>query len=399
MRTLQNELMQQIKQQELSKKYCETREQTVKLMEPLGIEDYLAQPSEEVSPPKWHLGHTTWFFETLILKEHLFNYSIFDSKFPFYFNSYYEGLGERIDRNSRGTLIRPPLPQVFKYRNHVDEQMKLLFQKELSPAILELIELGINHEQQHQELFLTDFKKILALQAFQPAYLKDFKENWSRQETENKWLEIESGLYKIGHSAASFSFDNERPQHKVYLDAYKISSQLVTNGEWLEFIEAGGYQNFQYWHSEAWDWLQKEQIEAPLYWFKKEKHWYHYSLAGPVKVDTEASISHISYYEAYAFAEWKGLRLPTEAEWEIAQEHFKWGERWEWTNSAYLAYPGFRAMAGPAKEYNGKFMVNQMVLRGASIASAEGHSRPTYRNFFHAQHRWQFTGLRLAKNK
>jgi len=391
--------MSQITQQELKKKYFQTRTETIKLMEPLGVEDYLAQPSEEVSPPKWHLGHTTWFFETLVLKEYLSDYAIFNEKFPYYFNSYYEGLGERIDRNSRGTLIRPPLIEIFAYRTYVDEQMKLLFESDLSSSSIDIIELGINHEQQHQELFLTDFKKILAMQAFQPAYKEDFKENIKRVKQKEEWIEIKPDIYKIGHQGASFSFDNERPRHKVYLDAFAISSNLVSNGDWLDFIEAGGYQDFQYWHSEGWDWLKNENIKAPLYWFKKDKDWYRYSLAGPVKVDPQVSVAHISYYEAYAFAEWKGLRLPTEAEWEVAQEHFNWGERWEWTNSSYLAYPGFKAMAGPAKEYNGKFMVNQMVLKGASVASASGHSRPTYRNFFHAHFKWQFTGLRLAKNR
>lgn len=386
-------------QQELREKYFQTRAETLKMMEPLGLEDYLAQPSEEVSPPKWHLGHTTWFFETLVLKENLSDYSIFNDKFPYYFNSYYEGLGERIDRNSRGTLIRPPLSEIFAYRTYVDEQMKMLFETELSTTSIEIIILGINHEQQHQELFLTDFKKILAMQAFQPAYREDFKENISHTDQKEEWLEFEPGIYKIGHQGAGFSFDNERPQHKVYLEAFAISSHLVTNGDWLDFIEASGYQNFQYWHSEGWDWLKKDNIKAPLYWFKKDSEWHRYSLAGPVKIEPKESVAHISYYEAYAFAEWKGLRLPTEAEWEVTQKHFNWGERWEWTNSAYLPYPGFKAMLGAAKEYNGKFMINQMVLKGASIASASGHSRPTYRNFFHPHFRWQFTGLRLAKNR
>jgi len=390
--------MPQTKPQELAKKYLLTRGQTIKLMEPLAIEDYLAQPSEEVSPPKWHLGHTTWFFETLVLKVYASNYSLFNAKFPFYFNSYYEGLGERIDRNSRGTLIRPPLSEVFAHRTYVDERMQLLLKEDLSLETLKIIELGINHEEQHQELFLTDFKKILAIQAFQPAYKVDFKENLALVTESAKWLEINAGLYDIGHTGNDFSFDNERPNHKVYLPAFAISSQLVSNGEWADFIEAGGYQNFQHWHSEAWDWLKKENIKAPLYWFKEDGDWHRYSLAGPQKVNARESLSHISYYEAYAYAEWKGLRLPTEAEWEVSQELFAWGERWEWTNSAYLAYPGFKALDGPAREYNGKFMINQMVLRGASIASPAGHSRPTYRNFFHPQLRWQFTGLRLAKN-
>lgn len=390
--------MSQANQQQLAEKYFFTRAKTVELMEPLSIEDHLAQPSEEVSPPKWHLGHTTWFFETLVLAANIKHYQVYDSQFPFYFNSYYEGLGERIDRHSRGTLIRPPLDKIYAYRTYVDAQMQKFFNQKLSPEQFQTIELGINHEEQHQELFLTDFKKILALQPFQAPYKVDFQESFPFEKEEQTFISIPEGIYSIGYDGAGFCFDNEQPAHKVYLQPYSIASKLVSNGDWLEFMKAGAYQEFSYWHAEAWDWLKREQIKAPLYWFEKNGQWYRYSLAGPVPIKPEESLSHISYYEAYAYAEWKGLRLPTEAEWEVAQEHFKWGERWEWTNSAYLAYPGYKTIEGPAKEYNGKFMINQMVLRGASIASPAGHSRPSYRNFFHPHFRWQFTGLRLAKN-
>ena len=238
----------------------------------------------------------------------------------------------------------------------------------------------------------------MALQPFQAPYKADFQESFPSNTDDTKFIEISEGVNSIGYTGQEFCFDNEQPAHKVYLQPYSIASKLVTNAEWLEFIKAGGYQEFSFWHAEAWDWLKREQIKAPLYWFQKNGEWYRFSLAGPVPINGSESVSHISYYEAYAYAEWKGLRLPTEAEWEVAQEQFKWGERWEWTNSAYLAYPGFKTIEGPAKEYNGKFMINQMVLRGASIASPSGHSRPTYRNFFHPHFRWQFTGLRLAKN-
>lgn len=367
-------------------------------MEPLSIEDHLAQSSFEVSPPKWHLGHTTWFFESLILKSELATYQEFDPRFAFFFNSYYESLGPRLDRASRAGLTRPALSEIHQYRKHVDAAMlHLLNGPSLANELLDSLELGLHHEQQHQELFFTDFKKALAQQAFFPIYQSDFQED-RPPSSQNKWLEVAEGLYEIGYAGEGFHFDNEAPRHKVYLEKFAIASSLVRNGEWLEFMAAGGYEKPEYWLSDGWAWKQAEGIVAPMYWFHENGEWQQYSLAGLQSIHPQQSLKHISYYEAQAYANWKGMRLPAEAEWEVAQAQFDWGERWEWTQSAYLPYPGFEPYAGPAKEYNGKFMVNQMVLRGCSVVSPEGHARASYRNFFHPQFRWQFTGLRLVKN-
>lgn len=378
-------------------KYLSVRKHTETLMQPLQKEDFLGQPILEVSPPKWHLGHTTWFFETLILRKYVSGYQEFNSRFPFYFNSYYESLGERINRNLRGNLTRPSLDEVYAYRKHVDKSMIALLEKCNDPEVLSVVELGCNHEQQHQELFLTDFKYILWAQPFYPVYSKDFKEYHSLETEKANWINFDQGVYEIGHQGSDFSFDNESPRHKVYLTDFKISSKLVSNKDWMEFIEADGYKTVAYWHSEGWDWINNNNITAPEYWFKKDEKWLRFALSGLEEIKPNEAVSHISYYEAYAFAEWKGMRLPTEAEWEIANQSFNWGQRWEWTNSAYLPYPGFKTLEGPAGEYNGKFMVNQMVLRGASVATPKDHSRKTYRNFFHPHLRWQFTGLRLAQ--
>lgn len=383
------------KQNLLGKRYNEVRNYTEKLMAPLSEEDHLAQPMTDASPPKWHLGHTTWFFETMILKGHMSEYEEFDERYPFYFNSYYESLGDRLQRDSRGTLTRPPLKDVYSYRAYVDQAMLRFLESETSLEALELLELGLNHEQQHQELFLTDFKYILGVQPFDPVYDSKFKEG--QPQKEQQWHAVNSGLYEIGFEGEGFCFDNEQSRHKVYLEDFSISSKLVTNQEWLEFMNCGGYANFKYWHSEGWAWVNENKIDAPEYWRKKGQQWFTFGLNGLHELELDEAVAHISYYEAFAFAEWKGMRLPTEAEWEAANSLFEWGQRWEWTHSAYLPYPNFKKAEGAVGEYNGKFMVNQMVLRGASVATSPNHSRATYRNFFHPHLRWQFTGLRLVK--
>lgn len=379
----------------LNDRYKEIRAYTEKLMMPLSVEDHLSQPIVDVSPPKWHLGHTTWFFETFILKKFKPDYQEFDADFNFLFNSYYESVGDRLLRDMRGTMTRPALEKVYVYRKYVDLEIIQFLKGQPDPEALQLLELGLNHEQQHQELFLTDFKYILSVQPFFPVYDESFVEGKTEQVKSS--ITIQEGIYKIGHKGSNFCFDNELSRHKVYLNSFQISPRLVTNGEWVDFIENGGYSNFKYWHAEGWDWVKREKINAPLYWHHIDGKWKRFSLAGLEEINHSEPVAHISYYEAYAFAEWSGNRLPTEFEWEAASDQFNWGQRWEWTESAYLPYPGFSKAEGAVGEYNGKFMVGQMVLRGASVATSHDHSRKTYRNFFHPHLRWQFTGLRLVK--
>lgn len=382
--------------QSAAKVYNEIRSYTIELCKPLSIEDHLSQPIVDVSPPKWHLGHTTWFFETFVLKPHKKDYQEFNPSFNFLFNSYYETVGKRLIRDQRGTMTRPNLEKVYQYRNHVDKQITEFITTEAKGEALETLELGLNHEQQHQELLLTDFKFILSVQHNHPVYKEDFKESKIEEQTK-EWIGIPEGVYEIGNSGKGFCFDNELGRHKSFLHDFQICNNLVTNGEYLEFINAGAYNDFKYWHSEGWSWLKENKVESPLYWEKIKGEWFRFSLSGLEKINPDEPLAHISYYEAYAFAEWKELRLPTEQEWEVASGLFNWGQRWEWTNSAYLSYPNFSKVEGAIGEYNGKFMVNQMVLRGASVATSSNHSRKTYRNFFHPHLRWQFTGLRLAK--
>ncbi len=384
---------------DLAEFYQKVRGYTEQLCEPLEIEDYIPQPSVDVSPPKWNIAHTTWFFEEMILKKHVPGYQVFDENFGFLFNSYYNTLGERTARDNRGDLSRPTVKRVFEYRKHVDEKMIELLSAPGAVATglppENLVILGLNHEQQHQELFVTDLKFTLAQNPLFPVYKAGFESH--EIEVGGKFVGIDYGIYEIGFNGNGFSFDNEHSRHKVYLNDFEISDRLVTNAEFLEFMGDGGYTDHRFWHSEGWDWVNREGIVSPLYWHDREGEWHHFTLGGLEKLPGDAPVCHVSFYEAAAFAEWKGMRLPTESEWETANEQFNWGTRWEWTNSAYLAYPGFKKPDGAVGEYNGKFMINQMVLRGASIATPTGHSRPTYRNFFHPHLRWQFTGIRLAK--
>jgi formylglycine-generating enzyme required for sulfatase activity len=405
--------------------YERVRKHTEYLCEPLETEDYIPQPTVDVSPAKWNIAHTTWFFEEMVLKKFVPDYQVFDPNFGFLFNSYYNSIGERTARDHRGDLSRPTVKRVFEYRKYVDEKMgdflsepplvsgglpQAISNDEASQADgsvfakspvtrggSDLVILGLNHEQQHQELFLTDLKYTFSLN---PLFFP-YKENYAPEETPDRRTEgftgIEAGIYEIGHTGNGFCFDNELSRHKVYLDDYSISNRLVTNAEFLEFVEDGAYKYPLLWHSEGWDWINRENVTAPLYWHDRDGEWHHYTIGGLRKLPSDAPVCHVSLYEASAFAEWKGMRLPTEFEWEAANSNFDWGLRWEWTNSAYLPYPGFLKPDGAVGEYNAKFMMNQMVLRGASVATPEGHSRPTYRNFFHPHLRWQFTGIRLAK--
>jgi ergothioneine biosynthesis protein EgtB len=322
------------------------------------------------------------------------------------FNSYYETICARVIRTDRGNLSRPSVEEIYQYRKYVDAAMTAFLSQEPDAFLEEIIVLGLNHEQQHQELLFTDIKYILGHNPLFPA--------WSERDIDDPsgagsilqtnygfpakmaFITLQAGLYEIGYEGKGFCFDNELDRHKVYLPDFKIAGELVTNEEYLSFMKAGGYENFIYWHAEGWDWVKKNQIVSPLYWHFMEGKWHNYTLAGLRPVVMDRPVCHISYYEAIAYAAWAGRRLPTEWEWEATADRFQWGERWEWTESAYLPYPGFKKAEGAIGEYNGKFMVNQMVLRGASVATPAHHSRRSYRNFFHPHLRWQFTGIRLA---
>ncbi len=376
--------------------FLETRKHSEAICQPLEIEDYVVQPVVDVSPPKWHLGHTTWFFEEFILKPHAEGYEEFDEDFSFVFNSYYETVGKRVVRSDRGNLSRPSVKEVYTYRKHVTEGIKTFFGKNQSDELNALLEIGIHHEKQHQELLLTDIKYILGNNPLLPVYSDTFEDHPTETHDQD-WISIEEGTYSIGHNAEDFCYDNEQGCHKVFLHAYEISNKLVTNREFIEFIDDGGYRRFDIWHAEGWDWVNQNKIKAPLYWHNIDGKWYHYTAKGLQMVTPETPLTHISYFEAFAYAQWKGLRLPTEFEWEAAQAFFPCGKRWEWTESAYLPYPNYQKANGALGEYNGKFMVSQKVLRGGSVATPNKHTRHTYRNFFHPQLRWQFNGLRLAK--
>ncbi len=376
--------------------FIKTRNHSVAICAPLKLEDYVVQPVVDVSPPKWHLAHITWFWEEFVLAKYSDGYKRFHPRYAFLFNSYYNGIGDRVLRLHRGNMSRPSVEEILEYRKYVDEHMINLLSVNTSVELHELVALGINHEQQHQELLLTDIKYILGHNPLFPLYKDDFQET-VKKETDYSFVSMEGGNYSIGFSGEGFSFDNESAKHEVRLQPFSIRKSLVTNGEYIEFIKDGGYTHHDYWHSDAWAWITENQIEAPLYWYMQDGSWNRYALSGFEKVNIEEPVTHISFYEAAAFAEWKNMRLPTEFEWEAASNQFEWGTRWEHTNSAYLPYPGFQKAEGAIGEYNGKFMINQMVLRGGSVATPEGHTRNTYRNFFHPQLRWQFNGIRLCK--
>jgi ergothioneine biosynthesis protein EgtB len=391
-----------------------TRKLTLGLAAPLSDADATIQPFPDASPAKWHLAHTTWFFETFVLRDHVPGYRFFDERYAFLFNSYYEAEGPRHARPRRGMLSRPSLDEIRAYRNHVDESLRQSLYG-LPPAALELVELGINHEQQHQELFLTDILATLAENPLEPAY----SELAAPIDAAPELLAFQAGrdgLVEIGASEAGFAFDSERPRHRTFLSPHRLANRRVTNKEWREFIDDGGYRTATLWLSEGWDWLQREAISAPLYWRDDGTA---FTLAGRRDIDWGAPASHISFFEADAFSRWAGARLPTEGEWEdcarsadpLAGNQLDhpgaaapqsggglFGDVWEWTQSAFANYPGFATAEGAVGEYNGKFMCGQFVLKGASCATPRGHSRASYRNFFPPAARWQFTGVRLAQD-
>lgn len=409
----------------LYERYKEVRQQTVDLCKPLKTEDYVVQPSEFASPPKWNLAHVSWFFETFVLKKYKKNYQTYDPRYAYFFNSYYESEGQRTFRADRGNMSRPTTEEVYQFRAYIDAEMHNFLENGAPSEAHPVIELGLHHEQQHQELLLTDLKYTLGNNPLFPAYMESPRPDYtSGNHLSQNFLEVEEGVYSIGYEGNQFFFDNEKGVHKVFLHAFQIQDRLISNEEYLEFMEAGGYQSFKYWLGPGWEWVKKEQIQAPLYWHKIDGEWHHYTLHGLEKIDLKQPVTHISFYEADAFADWKGKRLATEFEWEIACKLFSpkipqtanflesaylhpipknednqfFGNAWEWTNSAYLPYPYYTQEEGALGEYNGKFMINQMVLRGGSCVTPVSHIRPTYRNFFYPQERWQFTGIRLTEH-
>jgi ergothioneine biosynthesis protein EgtB len=408
----------------LIQQYKNTRQASELLCKPLKVEDYVVQPAEFISPPKWNLAHVTWFFETFILKQHLPSYQEHNPQFAYFFNSYYESLGNRTFRAHRGNMTRPTTEEVYTYRSYVDKYMvEFLKTTELTDEQVALVELGINHEQQHQELLLTDLKYILANNPLFPEYLPPTCDTDSVHIPSLEFIEFPEDLHTIGYEGNDFHFDNEKGVHKHFLHSFRIANRLITNAEYMEFMAEGGYQNFAHWLSPAWEWVKNEQIEAPLYWHKIKDVWHQYTLQGLQRVNPDAPVTHISFYEADAYATWAGKRLATEFEWEVACKKLNpeipqnaifqetahlapqpettipcfYGNVWEWTNSAYLPYPYYQKAEGALGEYNGKFMINQMILRGGSCVTPLNHIRPTYRNFFHPHERWQFTGIRLAE--
>ena len=398
----------------LGERLSATRKLTLDLAASLSDADATIQPFPDASPAKWHLAHTTWFFETFILRDHVPGYRPFDEQFAYLFNSYYEAEGERHARPKRGMLSRPSLDQVRNWRASVDEALDRALPS-LSPDALELIELGINHEQQHQELFLTDILATFAENPTEPAYAPLVAPACFATEPLS-WHPGRTGIVEIGARGVGFAFDCERPRHHALLHPHALASRKVTNGEWADFIADGGYSTAALWLSEGWDWVQREKIGAPLYWYGDGTQ---FTLAGRREIDRVAPVAHVSYFEADAFARWSGARLPTESEWEDfagSADPFLgnqldraeavlpkpgggiFGDAWEWTGSAYLPYPGFAPAEGAVGEYNGKFMCGQFVLKGASCATPRGHSHASYRNFFPPSARWQFTGVRLARD-
>ena len=385
-----------ITQQTLKDRFLAVRYRTETICKSLERDDYSVQPEVSVSPPKWHLGHTTWFFEQFVLSQFKPGYKNFHKDFSYCFNSYYNNVGSRILRVNRSNMTRPTVDEIYNYRSYVSSHLAEFLETEISEEIKGLVEMGLQHEEQHQELLVYDIKYIFGHQPLFPVL--DTEIQLKSEEDDIEFISVKEGIYEIGHQCnETFCFDNELGVHKVYLNDYKIANRLVTNAEYIEFIEAGGYSNFNYWHADGWTHINENNITSPMYWHKQDGKWMYYTLKGLREIDANLPVNHVSFYEAWAYAEWKGLRLPTEFEWEIASSQLNYGQLWEWTNSAYLPYPKYAKADGAIGEYNGKFMVNTMVLRGSCLATAPNHSRPTYRNFFTPESQWQFSGIRLAK--
>ncbi|MGA8171912.1 MAG: ergothioneine biosynthesis protein EgtB [Methylocystis sp.] len=410
---------------ELRARFLETRQLSLKLAENLSAEDMTVQGIDDASPTKWHLAHTTWFFETFLLNRHLEGYRLFDDAFNYCFNSYYEQLGARQPRPKRGLLTRPSVERIMDYRQYVDRAMEIMLVRgaALTQEPRLLIEIGVNHEQQHQELMLMDILALFSASPLRPAYRMRRGHAEDSEPEPMHWVEFSGGIHRIGHDGIGFAWDNELPRHDALIHPFRLADRLVTNAEWLRFIEDGGYRTPTLWLSDGWVTLNRDGWAAPLYWERHDGEWFSMSLEGLRPLERAAPVVHVSYYEADAFARWAGGRLPTEFEWERAAEGASskgnelasgalrprpasreardgprqmFGDVWEWTSSAYAPYPGYRAPAGALGEYNAKFMANQQVLRGGSCVTPEGHVRATYRNFFYPHQRWQFAGLRLA---
>jgi ergothioneine biosynthesis protein EgtB len=410
----------------IAERFRIVRQRTMELCKPLTPEDMMVQSCPEASPAKWHLAHTAWFFESFVLKVFRPGYKLFNEDFPWLFNSYYRSFAEFPEKRLRASFSRPGLEEVLRYRSYVDEHMERLLEEVQDPELLSRVELGVNHEEQHQELMLTDVLHAFYTNPLRPAYLEEALAAEGGGAAEPlRYVEFAGGLLDVGFSGNGFCYDNELPRHRVWLEPYSLANRLVTNGEYAEFIADGGYTRSELWLSAGWDVLEQNRWKAPLYWNEVDSGWRIFTLRGEKRLEelNDAPVSQVSYFEADAYARWAGKRLPTESEWEVAadgkavsgnlmdsgrlrparaeigaeQVGQLWGDCWEWTASAYLGYPGFEPLAGSLGEYNGKFMSGQMVLRGGSCATPQAHIRSSYRNFFQPETRWQFSGIRLAE--